>query len=83
MTIKTISREVWFGLVNQVCPMWGRLTDNTLTASFSGYKCENYHIAQEALLKAGGIVMSDTWDSIGGRTYVTIKEPMGLESPEE
>lgn len=80
---KKVSREDWFAAVKASTRHWDRKGPNELILWFSGYKPAEYHEAQDRLLKVGGAVMKEGFDKQSGKTYAIVKEPKGLEKPEE
>ncbi len=81
---KQVSREDWFGAVKAVRPyMWDRKSPDELTLIFQGYKTQDAYDAEAKLMKLGGSVMDMKFDKHSGCTFVTVKEPKGLEKPEE
>ncbi len=76
---RQVSRTKWFDRVAAVCPVWDRLNQNELIVSFSGYKSEQYYVAQEVLGALGGLFLTSDWDKISGRTFCVVREPRGLE----
>lgn len=80
--METIERSAWFEAVKAVDPWFSRKDNKTLVLTFSGYKCENYRLAEEALMKFGAFFLSVDFDSHSGKTFCLVREPKRLAKPE-
>lgn len=75
-----VTRKTWFEVVNAAFGRrWDRSTENTIYGYVSGYKTQAYFDAERQIMAMGGWVVSVEYDTIGGNTFMIIREPKNLE----
>lgn len=71
-------QDNWFEAVMKADRWFSRKDDKNLLLSFDGYKCENYSLAEEVIMAAGGSFMSVEFDKVCGKTFVVVREPKAV-----